>query len=401
MPLESATFISGLTLTNPVGASDLKSKGDDHIRLLKSVLQATFPNASRASRFPTSPSIKTVNYTVLATDDAALIRADATAGMLTIALPPNADIFTGFTVRVQKVDSSANSITVDGDGVDTINAALTRTLTLQYQAETYMWDGAEWKMVSGGLLGKLEGQLDVNGFTLGDGTLELLAFTEVASAVNHLLVRNAAAGNPPALMGVGDDSDVGIDVITKGEADIRFYTDTNLELLKLVWVANAVNFPQLEPSAAGNAVKLSAHGDSVDIDVDVQTKGAGNILRKGTALPFQVVFEETDTSISLNGTSTFTHNLGAIPKLVQAVLVCTSTDQGFAVGDEVRVEASMWRQETSGGPNTFSGATVYWNATEVKVLFGISAYRVVNGANHADGAVLTLSNWDLTVRAWL
>ncbi len=42
MGLEAATFISGLVATNPVGATDPVSQGDDHIRLLKSTLLATF-----------------------------------------------------------------------------------------------------------------------------------------------------------------------------------------------------------------------------------------------------------------------------------------------------------------------------------------------------------------------
>lgn len=48
MGLEAATFISGLVATNPVGATDPKAQGDDHLRLVKSVLQSTFPNANAA-----------------------------------------------------------------------------------------------------------------------------------------------------------------------------------------------------------------------------------------------------------------------------------------------------------------------------------------------------------------
>lgn len=42
MGLEAATFINQLVATNPVGATDPKSQGDDHLRLIKSALQATF-----------------------------------------------------------------------------------------------------------------------------------------------------------------------------------------------------------------------------------------------------------------------------------------------------------------------------------------------------------------------
>jgi hypothetical protein len=43
MGLEAATYINQLVATNPVGATDPRSQGDDHLRLIKSVLQATFP----------------------------------------------------------------------------------------------------------------------------------------------------------------------------------------------------------------------------------------------------------------------------------------------------------------------------------------------------------------------
>lgn len=44
MGLETATYIADLNSSNPVGASDNVSQGDDHIRLIKATLLATFPN---------------------------------------------------------------------------------------------------------------------------------------------------------------------------------------------------------------------------------------------------------------------------------------------------------------------------------------------------------------------
>jgi microcystin-dependent protein len=43
MALESATYIDGLVVTNPVG-SDPLAGADDHLRLIKSTLKSTFPN---------------------------------------------------------------------------------------------------------------------------------------------------------------------------------------------------------------------------------------------------------------------------------------------------------------------------------------------------------------------
>ena len=47
MTIESATFISDLVATNP-GPNDQKSEGDDHVRLVKTTLKATFPNITGA-----------------------------------------------------------------------------------------------------------------------------------------------------------------------------------------------------------------------------------------------------------------------------------------------------------------------------------------------------------------
>lgn len=47
MSVETASYISDLVSTSPA-ATDQKSEGDDHIRLLKSVLKTTFPNVTGA-----------------------------------------------------------------------------------------------------------------------------------------------------------------------------------------------------------------------------------------------------------------------------------------------------------------------------------------------------------------
>jgi hypothetical protein len=47
MGLESASFVNGLNLSNPAD-TDPRSQGDDHLRLIKAVLLATFPNLNAA-----------------------------------------------------------------------------------------------------------------------------------------------------------------------------------------------------------------------------------------------------------------------------------------------------------------------------------------------------------------
>lgn len=51
MPVEAATFVQDLVETNPVGATDERRFGDDHLRIMKLVLKNTFPEATAALRF--------------------------------------------------------------------------------------------------------------------------------------------------------------------------------------------------------------------------------------------------------------------------------------------------------------------------------------------------------------
>jgi len=128
---------------------------------------------------------------------------------------------------------------------------------------------------------------------------------------------------------------------------------------------------------------------------------SGGIQIDGAAQTLSKFFEGVDTSISNGALSTFTHSLGARPRLVVAALVNTSGNRGFAVGDEVRLESQIWRQQVSGGPTDFWGATVWWNATTVKVKIGDDGIRVVEAPDGTNGATLTLGSWDLNVRAWV
>ena len=96
--------------------------------------------ASRAVAFRTVAA----SVTALATDF--LILADATAGALTVTLPPAASS-RGAMIVTKKTDVSANAVTVAGDGSDTIDGAASVSLASQYDAVTVACDGSGWWIV--------------------------------------------------------------------------------------------------------------------------------------------------------------------------------------------------------------------------------------------------------------
>jgi len=86
--------------------------------------------------------VKTITADYIAAYDA-VIRCDASAGALTISLPTASGI-TGKAYLIKKVDSSANAITIDPYGTETIDGAATVTLASQYDSVIVVSDGTNW-----------------------------------------------------------------------------------------------------------------------------------------------------------------------------------------------------------------------------------------------------------------
>ena len=80
----------------------------------------------------------------------------------------------------------------------------------------------------------LEGKLDVNtNITCGlsiflgadiwevTGTRQQLKFSDTASAINELTIKNNSAGNDPELQATGDDTDIGLNLVSKGSGTVQ------------------------------------------------------------------------------------------------------------------------------------------------------------------------------------
>lgn len=139
MSLESATYISELSASNPL-AGDNVDQGDDHIRLLKSTLQNTFPNASKPFRFPTVLT-KTGNYTVLNTDDNSIIVGNA-AGTITFTLPTLAAGDAGWAIWVHNAHATGTVSIAPPSG--TISGDSTVELSRRYANVRIMWTGSAY-----------------------------------------------------------------------------------------------------------------------------------------------------------------------------------------------------------------------------------------------------------------
>lgn len=71
---------------------------------------------------------------------------NATSGNITLTLPA-ASTSAGLRYYVKKTDSSANTVTVDGNASETIDGATTKVLTAQYDKLQIICDGSAWWII--------------------------------------------------------------------------------------------------------------------------------------------------------------------------------------------------------------------------------------------------------------
>jgi hypothetical protein len=86
-------------------------------------------------------STHTASYTVTI-DDSTLL-GDATSGNITFTLPKAANA-ENFVYDFKKIDSSANTVTIDGDGSETIDGATTYVLSDEDETVRVHSDGTAW-----------------------------------------------------------------------------------------------------------------------------------------------------------------------------------------------------------------------------------------------------------------
>jgi hypothetical protein len=91
---------------------------------------------------------KSVDYTTLETDNHKLITVDASGASRTITLLASATAGAGYMQAVKKVDSSANTVTIDPNSSETIDTGHT-TYVLRNQNDTIIFisDGTNWQVL--------------------------------------------------------------------------------------------------------------------------------------------------------------------------------------------------------------------------------------------------------------
>lgn len=402
MGLESATYIDDLVSTNPV-VGDNVFEGDDHLRIIKAVLQATFPSFDRPFYHDTVTTGAS-DDTLTATDDRSIQDIDASDGTRTITLPTSPS--TGYEVTVSKSDSSANAVTVARGGTNTINGATSYSLPRQYAAAKFKYiGGGLWLVTSStvytrGPTASVDSEIALFSGTSGDllkratTTGLLKAASGVLSAAAEGTDYYAPSGTDVALA----DGGTGASLADPGADRILFWDDSAGQMTWLsVGTGLGITGTTLETTGggSGDVVGPASATDNALARFDTAT---GKLLQdSGVTLSDTAVFAGILTAGFVSGGSlnfdsgdvTITHSAnaltfaGATNGYLFSHAVLPQTTDGAALGST----GNMWSDVfiASGGIINFNNGdvTIVHSSNTLTITGGITALdasSTVNGS---------------------
>jgi len=106
-------------------------------------------------------------------------------------------------------------------------------------------------------------------------------------------------------------------------------------------------------------------------------------------------YDSGDQTITSGGLLTLSHGLGSLPKIMNYSLKCTSSEQGYSVGDII----DIYLNSSQGTSNRLNAAIK--TSTQIKLRFtAASACFAANVASNGNTAILTNSSWKIIIRAF-
>lgn len=78
--------------------------------------------------------------------DSPVILCDASVNSISVNLPAASENI-NVVYYIKKIDSSGNSVTIDGNSNETIDGSLTQVISVQYDSLTLVSDGSNWHII--------------------------------------------------------------------------------------------------------------------------------------------------------------------------------------------------------------------------------------------------------------
>ena len=94
---------------------------------------------------PATTAVSSTPYTATAITGYPVLLVNATSASVTVNLPTAVGNSAAYSIK--KTDSSANTVTIDASGAETIDGGATAVLIRQYESITIVSDNTNWHII--------------------------------------------------------------------------------------------------------------------------------------------------------------------------------------------------------------------------------------------------------------
>lgn len=299
---------------------------------------------------------------------------DSTTGVLSTVVPVAAKEVVGWNAA--GTGFTTYSFSDISASIDTVLTSLTSGDLLHYDGTN--WINTPFTSLSSGDFIQYNGTNWVNK-TIAD-----------LKSILDLKKNNYSATAAPT---ANDDSDDGYAVGSRwfDVTNDNMYHCLDASVGAAVWQQGDVLSTDLGSAALATLIDDDSFATATASNIPSAESTKAYVDAQVSSIPFSSEFVSAEQTITYNSLLTVAHGLGSKPKLVQVVRICKTTEDGWAVGDEVIMQST----DLSG---SYYGATVGYDATNVYITTGAD----ITGHNKSTGAgvLTTASNWRYIVRAW-
>jgi len=237
---------------------------------------------------------------------------------------------------------------------------------------------------------------------------------------NHVKMLGNAAGTAPVYSVEGSDTNIDLNLITKGTGNTNIQTanGTQLRIADVGAGQNAVNYLQVQGSNTANAIVVSSQGSDANISMvhitkgngsfDIQTTGGAVVLSNGNTVTaitgtaggsYTVVPTITISAPTTAGGTQATGTVG----MAGLTISLASGGSGYAIGDTITLTGGTFTQAIVLIVATLSGSAVATFTTNNFGTYSVLATNPISQGSSSGagtGATFNVTAWQVRTTAY-
>lgn len=178
-------------------------------------------------------------------------------------------------------------------------------------------------------------------FTSSGGTQ--FAITNTSASVNYVSLTGAATGNNVSVTAAGSDTNIGVSLTAKGTGTLDFINGGGLQC-RITGSASTVNYLAIGGSGTGTPVSLNSLGSDTNVGLDLATKGTGALRFNVNSAFRATLLNDGNFLVGKTASSLASDGIEMSPSTVHNPLWVT-TNQGLGAG-----ACAVFNREVASGP---------------------------------------------------